>query len=251
MKANKLQAIWIAIRSIWITFLYLIKTSWNVNNGSRAGVDQVTRDWSEHLFKYVKLTYKVFNPHSVQVHPRQAYIVMSNHESLYDIPLVFVSMREGSIRMIAKKELFRIPYFGRILKKADFVFIDRQNTQSAIKALEKVKKNMEEGVIPWIAPEGTRSRDGALGKFKKGAFMLALQTNAIIIPMGIRGSRNVLPPKTIDFHLNQKVEIHIGEPIDSRQYSVETRDQLLKKVREQIEALGGFSQNTCKDSKVV
>lgn len=250
MKVNKLQAIWITVRSIWITFIYLIKTSWNIRKGSRAGVDNVTRNWSEHLFKYVKLSYKVFNPHSVHLHPHQSYILMSNHESLYDIPLIFVSM-PGSIRMIAKKELFRIPYFGRILMNGDFVFIDRQNMQQAMKDLEIVKQKMRSGVIPWVAPEGTRSRDGKLGKFKKGGFMLALQTNAIIIPIGIRGSRNVLPPKSLDFHLNQKVEIHIGEPIDTRGYNVASRDELMRKVREQIEILGGFSQRQGADSKVV
>src|SRR5690348_9777867 len=101
MKANKLQVWLISIRSFWITFLYLLKTFWCVLKGDRPGVDRVTRQWSEKLFKYVKLSYKVFNADFVDLKPHQAYVIMSNHESLYDIPLIFVSL-PGSVRMIAK-----------------------------------------------------------------------------------------------------------------------------------------------------
>jgi len=101
---------------------------------------------------------------------------------------------------------------------------------------------MEDGIILWIAPEGTRSRTGKLNKFKKGGFMVALQTNAIIIPVGIRGSEKVLPPDTWRSRIGQHVEIHVGEPIDTSGYALEGRDALMEKVWKEINVLGGYNE---------
>ncbi|MBU1927123.1 MAG: 1-acyl-sn-glycerol-3-phosphate acyltransferase [Gammaproteobacteria bacterium] len=86
----------------------------------------------------------------------------------------------------------------------------------------------------WMAPEGTRSRTGKIQSFKKGGFMLALKTNAVIIPVGIRGADKILPPKTSNIQLNQKIEIHIGKPIDTQKYLAAQRDQLMQDVEDSI-----------------
>jgi 1-acyl-sn-glycerol-3-phosphate acyltransferase len=166
---------------------------------------------------------------------------MSNHESLYDIPLLFVAL-PGSMRMLTKKELFRVPIWGRGLAAGEFVSIDRSDHEQALKDLEAAREKMASGISLWIAPEGTRSRDGTLGEFKKGGIMLAIRTGATIVPVGIRGSRDILPPKTLfNVRLGCMPEVHVGNPIDARDYGVENRDVLLALVRDRISMLAGIN----------
>ena len=94
---------------------------------------------------------------------------------------------------------------------------------------------MRSGIIPWIAPEGTRTRTGEMQPFKKGGFILAIQTEATIIPMGIRGSDKILPPDTWAFHANQKVEIHIGEPVNPKDYA--NAQELMAAVEKKVKDL--------------
>jgi 1-acyl-sn-glycerol-3-phosphate acyltransferase len=144
--------------------------------------------------------------------------------------------------MLTKQELFRVPIWGRGLAAGEFVSIDRSDHEQALKDLDAAREKMASGISLWIAPEGTRSRDGTLGEFKKGGVMLAIRTGATIIPVGIRGSRDILPPKTFfNVRLGCKPEVHVGEPIDARDYSVESRDLLLALVRDRISTLAGIN----------
>jgi 1-acyl-sn-glycerol-3-phosphate acyltransferase len=202
----------------------------------REVADRILRWWSRFLLKTVGVRLHVTNPHETTVIPGTPYIIMSNHRSHYDIPLIFVSL-PGSIRMLTKKELFKVPLWGRGLKAAEFLSIDRHDHAQALKDLEYAKKQMKGGIVLWIAPEGTRTRTGALGEFKKGGFMVAIQTGAMIIPVGIKDSEKILKPGTWDFCLNQDVHITIGKPIDASAYTPEERDRLMKDVRRTIEEL--------------
>ena len=98
---------------------------------------------------------------------------------------------------------------------------------------------MKSGIIIWVAPEGTRSKTGKLAKFKKGSFITAIQAQAVIIPIGIRGASDIIPAKTLHINLEQKAEIHIGEPIDASHYTNETRDELVQKTYQAIKILSG------------
>jgi 1-acyl-sn-glycerol-3-phosphate acyltransferase len=160
-------------------------------------------------------------------------ILMSNHQSLYDIPLVFVAL-PGSIRMLTKKELFRVPIWGRALAAGEFVSIDRRNHKQALRDLADARRKMEDGIVLWVAPEGTRTRDGYLGPFKKGAFMLALETGARIIPIGIRGATDALLPDSFHARLGCTAEVRLGAPIDAATYSVDSRADLMREVETRI-----------------
>ena len=105
--------------------------------------------------------------------------------------------------------------------------------------MKKAREKMEDGIVLWISPEGTRSRTGRMGTFKKGGFILAIDAGAQLIPVGIRGSEKVLPAKTWDFFLDQKVEVHIGKPIDASAYTAEHKDELIEAVRREISILCG------------
>ncbi len=208
---------------------------------NREYADSVLRWWSGVLLRVVGASWEVSNTHNIMIKPGRPYIIMANHRSYYDIPLSFVSL-PGSIRMLTKKELFKVPIWGKGMKAAEFISIDRNDIDQALKDLEEARKIMQSGIVLWVAPEGTRSRTGKLGDFKKGGFMLALQTGAVIIPVGIKGSETILPPDTFDFVLGRKIEVNIGESIDASLYNIEQRDVLMQNVRHAIEGLTGETE---------
>ncbi len=195
---------------------------------SRVKTDEIIKHWARALLRIVNVTPLIMGTKPVYQN-HQPYIIMSNHASLYDIPIILATL-PGSIRMIAKKELSYIPYFGTSLKHSEFIFIDRKNRARAINDLQKAKEKMLDGIVIWVAPEGTRSRDGQLGTFKKGIFKLAKETNAVIIPVGIRGARQLLPPKTWAFNPGQTIEVHMGDPIVSDNFDEVTLNQHVREV---------------------
>jgi 1-acyl-sn-glycerol-3-phosphate acyltransferase len=206
---------------------------------SRAWVDQLTQDWSHRLLHIIGVNPKIVNPHQVTPTPHRATLVVCNHTSLFDIPISFLAFPNHSLRMLAKKELTRIPFFGRGMQVSEFPSIDRKNRQQAIKDLKKLRALMEDGVLMWVAPEGTRSKTGRLGSFKKGAFITAIEAQAMIIPIGIRGAHDILPAKSLRLKLNQPTEIHIGEPIDAQGYTLDQKEQLIATVRASMLKLVG------------
>ena len=151
--------------------------------------------------------------------------------------LILIIVIPRGIRMITKKELFKVPLWGQAMKACDFISIDRNNRRQAIKDLAAAQEKMRSGIILWIAPEGTRTRTGKLGPFKKGGFMIAQKTKSTIIPVGLCGTYEVLPPKTLDFNIGSHIKIHIGKPIDAGQYSSADIKQLMQDVETSIRNL--------------
>jgi 1-acyl-sn-glycerol-3-phosphate acyltransferase len=116
--------------------------------------------------------------------------------------------------MLAKKELFQIPLWGRGLRAAEFVEVDRANHRRAIDSIDHAAQLVRDGVSIYLAPEGTRSMDGRIGKLKKGGFHLALATGAPIVPVAIRGTINILPRGSRAMRTGQHVSVVIGPPIE-------------------------------------
>lgn len=252
MRGSRLQAASIFLRTATATARITLATLYEVYRGRfrRETGDARLRWWSRRLLELPRVHCKVFGDPSVVLAGGQPVVVMSNHASLYDIPLLFISL-PGSLRMLTKKELFRVPVWGRGMAAAEFVAVDRSDHARAVRDLELAREKMADGIALWVAPEGTRSRDGSLGRFKKGGFVLALQTGARIVPVGIRGSRDILPPKTfVEVNLDQEVEVHVGEPIDASAYTMEERDELVALVRERIAGLLNGSTGAAIDGPI-
>lgn len=121
-----------------------------------------------------------------------AYVIMSNHQSNFDVPVLYEALGP-KMRMVAKAELFKIPIFGKAMLAAGFVRVDRTQREEAVRSLETAKALLADGRSLYIAPEGTRSRDGALRPFKKGGFHLAASTGLPILPVTIDGTLEILP----------------------------------------------------------
>ena len=235
-KTNILQKIRIILSSAFLTVYFSSIVLWRRKHLDRKGFDHFIRRWAKCILKQVNARYHIHNPHHTHIDPTKPTIIMCNHSSLYDIPLILLSL-PGSIRMFAKKELARIPIMGRMMQHFEFPFIDRFNRKQIIKDLNHAKRLMESGIILWIAPEGTRSLDGQLGPLKDGGFLTALQAHAQIIPVGIRHAHQLLPAKTWQFHLDTDIDIHIGQIIETTHMDKKDRKTLQQSVEQQLRQL--------------
>jgi 1-acyl-sn-glycerol-3-phosphate acyltransferase len=228
--------------TLWVCCLVLLRSA--CGRLDRARVDAYCRWWSGWLLRLVRLRLDVQGK-LPDFNDGRRYLILCNHSSHYDIPVSFVAL-PGSIRMLAKKELFRVPFLGKAMQAAEFPFIDRRNRRQALADLATARRMMESGIVLWAAPEGTRSSDGRLLPFKKGCFHLALDTSAIIVPVSIRGIHRVLPARSWRFNLGQAVQLHVGEPIDASRYDAEQVQALMDETRGRMQALLDGESRDCR-----
>lgn len=237
--ATLLRRAGVVLGSVGLTALYSLLVLLRALFGqlNRAIVDKYVREWSAALLRLVRISLLV-RGEVPDFNDGRRYIVMCTHASHYDIPVSFVSL-PGSVRMLAKKELFRIPLLGQAMRAAEFPSVDRGNRQQALADLRTAREMMERGIVLWAAPEGTRSPDGRLLPFKKGCFHLALDTEAVIVPVAIRGIHRVLPARTWQINLNQPVEVRVGQPIDTAGMARDDLGPLMVEVRKRMDELLG------------
>jgi 1-acyl-sn-glycerol-3-phosphate acyltransferase len=192
--------------------------------------------WSRNIVRNAGIRLHVVGRENLA--PGETYLVMSNHQSLYDIPVLF-QVVGPNVRMITKEELFRVPIFGKALAAGGFISIDRSNRNAAIRSLDRARALLDSGTHVWIAPEGTRSRTGQLLAFKKGAFYLAFEAGLPILPVTVNGTRNALPAKGLRSTAGADVRVTIHPKIDPRPYAArgkEGRDALMSEVRRVMES---------------
>ena len=207
-----------AVRVIGVKFL---------RRNNVAYIHEIIHDWARLVLSILQVDYKIIDHHGFIFLEHRSYIIMSNHCSHVDIPLIYATFAKDKLGMISKKEIFRIPIFGYSMKLGGCLSIDRKNKRQAARDLLVAKDRMLAGMRLWIAPEGTRSSSDVLGTFKKGGFKIAREVNAMIVPVTIVGSHRVLPAKTLDYSLGELVEIHIGRPIDTMNYSANDLEMLM------------------------
>jgi len=173
------------------------------------------------------------------VKPGQSYVVVSNHQSSYDI-FVLYGWLGIDIKWVMKKELRKVPVFGFAGKMGGNVYIDRSSPASAYTSLQEAKKKLAEGTSVIILAEGTRSKTGEIGPFKKGAFVLATDLGMPILPISISGTRSILPPKTLKLFPGHVVmEIHKPIPVSPQDRG--RIDKLMEQTRELIKS--GYERN--------
>jgi 1-acyl-sn-glycerol-3-phosphate acyltransferase len=188
--------------------------------------------WSRRLMRETALDLNVHGRDRVP--PGETFVVMSNHQSLFDIPVLFRALHPMTLRMVAKTELYRIPVFGRTLTIAEFVELDRRDKGKARESLALAQTRLKSGINVWIAPEGTRSVTGRLAPFKGGGFKLAMDTGARILPVTIEGTRNVMAAKAATVKRGQRVDVTLHDPIETASYVRGRRDELVARVRAAI-----------------
>ena len=164
----------------------------------------------------------------------ESYIVVMNHQSNMDIPVIVHSL-PLQLRFIGKIELIKIPVFGSALIKSGHFLIDRSDHQKATEGARAAGEALKQrGVSVVFAPEGTRSSDGNLLPFKKGAFVMALETGIPILPITISGTRLSLAKGSL-WARSADVTVTIHQPVPTESLSYDDRDELSEKVRGIIE----------------
>lgn len=196
----------------------------------------VFRIWSSGLLAASFLRVEVH--YAPELEPGKSYVFLSNHQSLFDIP-VLIATSPGQMRMMAKRSLFLIPLFGWALKAGGFVSVDRADRSSARQTFSSAFARLREGVSILLFPEGTRALDDTLLPFQRGGFLLALKSGLPIVPVGIRGSRAVqrrgswaIRPGTI--------AVTYGAPIDPAAYGLRRKAELTAEVRRRIAGPAGL-----------
>ncbi|MEE8368196.1 MAG: lysophospholipid acyltransferase family protein [Thermoanaerobaculia bacterium] len=163
------------------------------------------------------------------------YVFMSNHQSLFDIPVLITSV-PGQGRFLAKRSLFRIPVFGWAMQASGFIAIDRANRGSATDSFAGAVARLRSGASALVFPEGTRSLDGELLPLQRGGFLLALKSGLPIVPVGIYGSIRVKRKDSLRIRPGV-IDITYGSPISGDAYGVGGKASLMAKVREEIARL--------------
>ena len=174
--------------------------------------------------------------------PGGTYVFMANHVSLLDGPLVFVLIPQR-VRVILKKSAFAFPVLGWIMIAAGFIPVDRRAGGGGVRSIERgVRAMKEKGHSFLIFPEGTRSLDGKLGRFRRGGFFLAVGAGAPIVPVTIRGTFELMPKGRFGAKPGT-IRVDFRDPIPVEGYSVGDMDELMNKVRDAIRCppnLGGI-----------
>lgn len=159
---------------------------------------------------------------------------MANHLSLLDGPLLFWLIPQ-STSVILKKEIFRVPIIGQGMRQVDFIPVDRKRLKGGKKSIEEATRLIKEkGRSFLIFPEGTRSRDRKMQPFKRGGFFLAVNSQASIVPISIRGSYELMPRGSF-FTKKGKISVlfHAPQPVSA--YDKKTMPQLIERVRNTIQ----------------
>ncbi len=196
--------------------------------------DQRLAGWSAGLLRAARVT--VVTQGRENIVEGESYVVMSNHQSHFDIPVLFKALGIP-VRMVAKKELFSIPVMGVAMRYAGFVEVDRSKKAKALKSLSRARARLEaDRTSVWIAPEGTRSVDGRLTEFKRGGFHMAVAAGLRILPVAIGGTVSVHRSGELVVNKDRTVRVTVCPPIDPATYGRGSVQALIEDVRASIES---------------
>ncbi|MFZ6052383.1 lysophospholipid acyltransferase family protein [Halocola ammonii] len=217
---------------LWICFcailgvILLIPFFWKPSIGFKFVSDM----WSAVIMAVVGIRLKVFGKENV---PKTGgKIFVANHESHFDIPVLFASIPEP-VYFIAKKELKKVPFMGWYMALLGMIFIDRSNREKAMKSMKKAGKLIKDGRSVISFPEGTRSKDGVIKMFKRGSFIIAKESNVPIVPIAVSGTWEVLAPGKSKIRPG-KVKVKIGHPILPQDHPEMSPEQLAAHVRQTV-----------------
>src|SRR5262245_32079793 len=161
-------------------------------------------------------------------------VVMANHLSHLDAPVLF-AMLSPDFKVVAKTELFRLPFLGSTFRIARFVEVDRRDRDQSRVAMRKSVEGLRAGDCFLVFPEGTRSPSGTLGALKKGGFLVAMDAGSRIVPVALAGTHELMPKGGFRIR-SGRVTVKVLDALDASAYGVDQRDRLVSEVRGRIAA---------------
>lgn len=191
------------------------------------------RIWCKGLLKILGVEVEIVKNKDL---PKGIYIFMSNHQSQLDIPVLEKVLEPYNIRFLAKKSLFKIPFFGWGIKALGYVPVEREDPREGLKSILACIERIKKGISLIIFPEGTRSKTGELLPFKLGGFVISLKSKVPVVPVSIWGTKDILPKGAFWFKVSsrKKVKVYIDEPIEMKDFSGRDKEKLAQLVREKI-----------------
>jgi 1-acyl-sn-glycerol-3-phosphate acyltransferase len=168
------------------------------------------------------------------IEPNKTYLFLANHQSYCDPPALVATLPLNA-RLILKKELRRLPLLGLIMEKGGFVFINRKDREQSVEGMKQAVRQLQRGESFLIYPEGTRTRTGRLGAFKKGPFIMAIESGVPIIPVTVSGGYEIMPPDR--FRITPgTINVTCHAAIETAGLSLSDRERLMERVRKTIAA---------------
>ena len=226
-----MRIIWIYLNLIFWTLLFGLCSFFTISfTGRKENFKFFSEIWGKTLSFIFNVKLVVKGKHNLN---NGNYIFALNHASLIDIPLLFIAVKRYTV-FIAKSELSNIPIFKSILDRAGFIFVDRRNNDSAVESMNNLIDDIKETPRSVaIFPEGTRTIDGNLLPFKKGAAIFAINTDIPVVPVAISGTYSWSKKKLFDIS-QSVISFEFGEPIITENYSFNDRDYLTEKIKTNI-----------------
>lgn len=221
----------------WTIYLTL-EILWHLHTKSRRLAwicEQAPRRWSRLILRAAGV--RVVAENAERLLDRDApQIIVANHVSWFDV-LAICQATPRRYLFVAKKEVRRAPFLGRAAEACGHIYIDRSDRQAALRELDALRERLaKEKPVIIMFPEGTRSSTGELQQFKKGAFVLAIEGGADVVPTAVLGSRAIMRKHSLLIRPGT-ITVRFGEPIEVAGMTLEGRDQLLHDSREAVARL--------------
>jgi len=225
--------VWTLVFLLVIAYtLPAVIAGWIDPSGKKAA--SVCRSWARTVLRVAGVKVHVKGGENAPAGGPRIY--MSNHQSYFDVIALMAHLPDNG-RFVAKKSLEYIPVFGYTMRKVGTIIIDRKKPEEARRVLNEIGGDrMSGGIGVIIFPEGTRSHDGNLQEFKRGGFVLALQAQAAVVPVGIHGSREILPANGYTLKPGE-IYMAVGKPISTEGLAVEDKNYLIDRTKKSIERL--------------
>lgn len=172
---------------------------------------------------------------NANVDPDQSYVFVANHQGAFDIFLTYGYL-DQNIKWVQKSELRKLPFVGKASEIAGHVFVDSSNSKAMLQTIAKAEEELVEGVSMVIFPEGARTLNAKMGRFKRGAYVIAVQMQLPIVPVTLNGPYNVLKRNTSTIHFGKTMEIIVHDPIPTKGLTADNIQELIDQSRLSIES---------------
>jgi 1-acyl-sn-glycerol-3-phosphate acyltransferase len=167
--------------------------------------------------------------------PPGVCVFAANHTSNADAPAI-VGAIPRRLAIFGRKSLFDIPIVGLAFRMAKFVPVDRGNREAALASVKQAVAYIKTGSSFLVYPEGTRSPDGRLHRFKKGAFVMAIEAGVPIVPVACSGAHRIMPKNVLAIRPGN-VTVQFGTPVEGSEYTIDRRDELARRVHDAVAAM--------------
>lgn len=185
--------------------------------------------WSRSVLWFLLIPIKVTGQENVD--PKQSYVFVANHQSFLDVFAVY-GWLPNNFKWLMKKEIRKVPFVGTACAVAGHIFVDRSNPRAALQSMDHIKKELVDGISTVIFPEGTRTKTGEMGRFKQGAFKIAMDMGLPVVPLSLGGFFKAMPSGQVFANPRARVSLHIGKPIDISQFN--DINEAMAAVREKV-----------------